>query len=113
MNHICYPSLRNTDVSLLNLGVENTRLPVETGAYIGVPREKRTCHVCKTGVGDEFHYLLECKHFINDRQKFLKKRYWHRPSTIKMEELMNVKGKTLTDLCKFITVIMDHVNGSC
>ena len=36
------------------------RLPVETGRYSGTPRNERMCPLCKNGVGNELHYLLEC-----------------------------------------------------
>ena len=35
-------------------------LPIETGRYTKTPREGRVCPLCKCGVGNELHYLLEC-----------------------------------------------------
>ena len=35
-------------------------LPIETGRYTGTPREERLCPLCKTGIGNELHYLLDC-----------------------------------------------------
>jgi len=40
-------------------------------------------------IGDEFHYILECTHFVNDRNMFLPKRFYENPSIIKFNELMN------------------------
>ena len=37
-------------------------LAIETGGYIGVPAEERTCHTCYEAVGDEIHFLTSCKY---------------------------------------------------
>ena len=34
--------------------------PIETGRYVGTPRVDRICPLCKSGLGNELHYLLEC-----------------------------------------------------
>ena len=36
-------------------------LAIETGRYVGVPAEERTCHNCYEGVEDEIHFLTSCK----------------------------------------------------
>ena len=50
------------------------RLPIELGRYKGLDREKRICHNCNNGVGDEQHYLFICSHptLITLRSKFFK-----------------------------------------
>lgn len=40
-------------------------------------------------IGDEFHYILECTHFVKDRKEFLSKRYFENPNVLKLNELMN------------------------
>lgn len=40
-------------------------------------------------IGDEFHYILECTYFVNDRKMFLPKRYYENPNIIKFNERMN------------------------
>ena len=37
-------------------------LPIEAGRYKKVPRDGRFCSVCKPSIGNEFHYLMKCKH---------------------------------------------------
>ena len=44
----------------------NHRLPVETGHWDKTPLEDRKCILCsKHDIGDEFHYLFVCDHFIS------------------------------------------------
>ena len=50
--------------ALIKFRTGNHRLPIETGRYKKIPIEKRKCRFCNT-VGDEFHYVLECQHFIS------------------------------------------------
>ena len=43
----------------------------ETGRWSGIDRNLRKCNLCNSNlIGDEFHYLLEC-HFFNDERKAL------------------------------------------
>ena len=35
-------------------------LEIETGRYTGIPAEQRLCKLCKSGVGDEAHFILTC-----------------------------------------------------
>jgi hypothetical protein len=61
-------------------------------------------------VGDEFHYLFNCTMFSEHRKEYIKKYYWNKPSALKMAELLNSKKGKLTNLCKFISVILAHFN---
>ena len=57
--------------SLLKFRLSNHRLPVETGRWENTPLEDRKCILCrKYDIGDEFHYLFVCDHFISDRKKY-------------------------------------------
>ena len=55
---------------------------------------------------DEYHYLLQCKKFAEQRKKYLKSYYYTRPNTLKMYELFNsTNAKILSNLailCKEI-----------
>ena len=44
----------------------NHRMPVETGRWQSRPLNERICTLCMTDVGDEYHYILQCKHFDDD-----------------------------------------------
>ena len=70
--------------------------------------EDRKCNLCdKNDLGDEFHYLLICPYFQNERKDLLKRYYYLRPNTIKFQELLNCKNKqVLLNLSKFMKLIM-------
>ena len=57
----------------------NHRLIIETGRWRGINREDRICNLCNHGlIGDEFHYLLECRHFVISWRKDEDYRYFWR-----------------------------------
>ena len=74
-----------------------------------IPRILRICTYCNDGsIGDEFHYLLQCKHFLKDRLLYLKWRSFINPSTLTFKQIMN-PTIFLLPLCKFINVIIKNV----
>ena len=52
-------------------------LPIEAGRYKKVPRDESFCSFCKPSIGNEFHYLMKCKHssFSLFRSAFLERLY--------------------------------------
>ena len=47
--------------ALTKIRTSSHKFPIETGRYIGINRVDRVCLFgCKV-IGDEFHYLTECK----------------------------------------------------
>jgi len=39
-------------------------------------RSDRICHICQTAeIGDEFHYILQCRQLHNDRKLYLCENY--------------------------------------
>ena len=62
-------------------------------------------------IGNEFHYVLVCKKFQEQRPKYLKRYYYQHLNIIKFEELMSTKQPTkLKNLCMFTDIIMKAVN---
>ena len=89
----------------------NHRLAVETGRWKSVALQERICLFGCQDIGDEFHYVLVCKNFQEQRPKYLKRYYYQHPNIIKFEELMSTKRTTkLKKLCMFINIIMKAVN---
>ena len=72
----------------------NHRLPVETGRWQNKPYRERKCLVC-TDIGDEFHYLLICPLFFNDRLRYINEYYRNRPCMGKLITLINSNDVTL------------------
>ena len=88
----------------------NHRLPIEVGRWHSIPLTERKCQLCKTCIGDEFHYVLECKNLINERKKYVKTYYYRHPNILKYNLLINSEKKTeLIKLCQFLDIIMKSV----
>ena len=88
----------------------NHRMPIVQGRYSNIPVDDRVCTLCPSNkIGDEFHYLLVCNYFSDDRAKFIKKFYSRRPNMDKMSQLFNnTNSKHILNLAKFIAIIMKH-----
>ena len=95
--------------SLIRFRTRNHKLPVEVGRWKSVPLNERLCIYCNEP-GDEFHYLMSCKHFEDERKQCLKSYFYKRPNIIKFEQLLNLQDdKQLKKLCRFINVIVKQV----
>jgi hypothetical protein len=49
----------------------NHRLPIECGKWKNLERENRMCNLCNSDIGDEFHYILKCSFFENERKIYI------------------------------------------
>lgn len=49
----------------------NHKLPVELGRWQSKPINERICSLCGLEVGDEFHYIMNCQIFKEQRKKFI------------------------------------------
>ena len=88
----------------------NHKLPVETGRWNNTPLSERICHLCQTEVGDEFHFVLKCNFFNDQRTRYIKPYYRNRPNVCKMSELLNHPDQTvLQNLTSFVEIIMKSV----
>ena len=61
-------------LQLVKIRTKNHKLPVEIYSWkiVFKPRVKRMCTVCDMGkVGDEYHFVMNCPVFQEDRDKFL------------------------------------------
>ena len=86
----------------------NHRLPVESAR--NVDRLSRVCTLCNIGdVGDEFHYVLKCPAFLDDRKILLRCNMYSRPSAFSFHKLFNSNGPELHKLARFVKVIMTRV----
>ena len=61
----------------------------------------------KNQIGDEFHYLLECPFFLNERKKYIDPYYFSRPNILKYSHFLNITNESkLIRLSKFMKIIM-------
>ncbi len=93
--------------NLIRFRVSNHSLPIETGRWHNIKREERICPYCRGNVlGDEFHFILECPNFEEDRIKYIKRHIYIRPNILKLQTLFKTKNKnSLTQLSIFIAKI--------
>ena len=85
----------------------NHRLPIEAGVRSQVLRDMRICQFCETDIGDEFHYLLCCPNFKEERKHFINSKYYVRPSTFYLHKLFKqTKGGNLKKLAMFVKIII-------
>ena len=85
----------------------NNMLPIETGSHHNITRAERLCKLCmKQELGDEFHYILVCPFFQDQREIYITKCLFSNPTWLNFSELFNSKGQSLVNLCKFILIII-------
>ena len=52
-------------------GTQSLPLKLETGRFVGTPKENRLCDICNNGqVEDEFHFIFHCEFCSNERNEF-------------------------------------------
>ena len=90
----------------------NHKLPIESGRWKNIPRENRICTLCNVNaIGDEYHYIMECQYFVEERREYIDRRFLKNSNTLKFNELMNLRQKSkLKKLCSFIKIINKKVN---
>ena len=83
--------------ALIKLRTSNTKLPIEKGRYQNLPFDERLCTLCDMQrIGDDFHFLLECPHFSNNRKAMLPKFCTQHPNFYKYSYIMSSQNKTTT-----------------
>ena len=88
----------------------NHRLPIQRGRYDGTLREERFCRLCdEQAVGDEFHFILQCKNprLIELRSKYLAPYYRFSPTIDKLKELFCNRGRKLFKLARYLKEAID------
>ena len=73
------------------------RLQIEAGRWYrsqSIPLNERKCIICNN-VEDEFHFILECTNYNENRRKYIKKYFWQRPNIPKFIELMTSTNKMI------------------
>ena len=89
----------------------NHKFPVEKGRFWGVDRDDRLCDLCNMhALGDEFHYLLECKFFKNERKHFLPGQFIVHPNSVKLHDLLNTDdNRVLFRVAKFCKILLSVI----
>ena len=91
----------------------NHRLPIEVGRWGNIPISERICHLCKSEIGDEFHYIFKCTSFNDERNSYIKPYFRNHPNTYKMYELLNsIYTLVLKQLTFFTEKLMKTLKAS-
>lgn len=81
------------------------KLAIETGRWHKpqkIPRNERKCTLCNI-LEDEFHFIFECKMYVDLRIKYINSYFWKRPNIIKFSELLLSENYAiLNNLATFI-----------
>ena len=90
----------------------NHKLPIEAGRWQNIPSEDRLCILCNENmIGDEYHYIMQCKYFDNERKEYIDRKYLINCNTEKFKLIMNQTQKSkLRKLCTLIRIINKKVN---
>ena len=56
---------------ICKLRTSNIKFPIETGRWVGIPRDERLCNLCNLCIGNEFHYIFCCELSTYIRTKYL------------------------------------------
>jgi hypothetical protein len=97
--------LKDKDMyTLCKFRTTNHKLPIETGRWNNIDRVNRICTKCNNiTIGDEYHYIIECEHFSNFRNRFIVTNLRERPNILKFKQIMSAYQKqNLEKICKFI-----------
>ena len=79
-------------INLCKFRCGNSYIPIISGRFYGVDFEDRICSLCNSReIGDEYHYVMKCTFFKNERQKFIDSTYWKNPNCIKFGSLFLCK----------------------
>ena len=79
--YFSYLSNKNSRL-LTAFRTRNHRFPIETGRWTSTPLNERIYTLCRADVGDEFHFILTCIFFKDERKKFIKPYFWRNTNTI-------------------------------
>jgi len=91
----------------------NHRLPIVQGRFSNIPRSNRYCTYCLSNnnmvIGNEYHYLLECPLFEEERKLYIDKKISQSPNLNKFKCLFQTNSiRILTNLNKFCKILINH-----
>ena len=55
-------------IPFIKLRTCNHRLPIDTGRWSNKDRNLRICTMCDRKIGEEYHYIIECTYFSNEKK---------------------------------------------
>ena len=94
-------------ITMTKFRLSNHRLPIERGRWNNTPLLDRSCPLCTPAcLGDEFHYLFQCKSLTQERTTNIPKYMYKHPNTHKAGLLFDTQNQqTLRNISKFMKII--------
>ena len=71
---------------LLNFRTWNHKLLIEIGRWKNIPHSEKKCTLCKSDIGDEYHYIMSCVYFKEHRRKFIKQYNTRHPKILNFKQ---------------------------
>ena len=102
----------NHRLNLCKFRCRSNNLPISQLKYINEDEDNLDilyCKLCRDDViGDEYHYLLNCSFFIEERRKYIDQNYLQNINRLTFQTLMSSSDtKVLTNISIFSKFIMD------
>lgn len=89
--------------AIVRLRLSSHCLLIESGRHRNIPRQLRTCPVCRNDIEDEYHFILVCPLYYDLRYKYIKSYFRLNPSVFKLINLLSsTNTKDLSNLGKFV-----------
>ena len=83
--------------TLCKFRTTNHKLLIETRRWYGIDRKNRQCLKCYSrSIGDEFHFIMECKFYAENRIQLISRNLTQRPNILKFEQIMFTSRKNKT-----------------
>ena len=92
---------------ICKLRTSNIKFSIETGRWMGIPRDERLCNLCNLCIGNEFHYIFCCELLKDIRTKYMPNYFIICPCEAKMNTLLKIGNtQVLTHLSLFLQKIV-------
>ena len=74
----------------MKLRTSNITFPIETGPWMGIPRDERLCNLCNLCIGNEFHYMFCCELLKDIRTKYMPNYFIICPCEAEMNTMLKI-----------------------
>jgi len=83
------------------------KFPIETGHWVGNPRNERLCNLWNLCIGNEFHYIFFCELLKDIPTKYMPNYFIICPWEAKMNTMLKIGNtQVLTHLSLFLQTIV-------
>ena len=91
--------------------MRNHHLPVTYNRFEKENVYDSLCPLCSSrDLGDESHYLFKCKHFTEDRRKFIPMEILEECKSnysLALKQILDISTDKLIDIARFVKIIMN------